>query len=101
MRKDKLQDRHIGIRKADEQEMLDAIGVKSLDELIDKVMPKDIRLPEPLKLGKAMTEREYAEHISKLAAKNNIYSATYLKIRYGTHHIHRIRQKYHREDLKP
>ena len=75
MRKDKLQDRHIGIRKADEQEMLDAIGVKSLDELIDKVMPKDIRLPEPLKLGKAMTEREYAEHISKLAAKNNIYTS--------------------------
>ena len=75
MRKDKLQDRHIGIRKADEQEMLDAIGVKSLDELIDKVMPKDIRLPEPLKLGKAMTEREYAEHISKLAAKNKIYTS--------------------------
>lgn len=75
MENDKLQFRHVGIRPADEKEMLEAIGVKSMDELIDKVMPKNIRLHEPLALDKAMTEREYAEHISKIASKNKIFTS--------------------------
>lgn len=75
MKSDKLQDRHVGIKQTDEKEMLDAIGVASLDELINKVMPENIRLKTPLQLNKAMTEREYAEHISKLAAKNKIYTS--------------------------
>lgn len=75
MKSDKLQDRHVGIKQSDEKEMLDAIGVASLDELINKVMPENIRLKTPLQLNKAMTEREYAEHISKLAAKNKIYTS--------------------------
>ena len=42
--------RHNGVSKsADEEKMLKAIGVSSMDELIDKTVPAAIRLPKPLK----------------------------------------------------
>ena len=64
--------RHIGITEKDLPKMLEKIGVKSLDELIDKTIPNDIRLKEPLPLKPAMTEHEFAAHISSLAAMNKI-----------------------------
>lgn len=72
-----MADRHIGISKKDEEQMLRKIGVASLDELIDKTIPADIRLKEPLALPEAMTEYEFGQHIAELAAKNKLY-ATYI-----------------------
>ncbi len=57
--------------------MLQKIGVKSLDELIDKTIPANIRLKEPLALPKTMTEYEFGQHITGLAAKNKLYT-TYI-----------------------
>ena len=48
MKNDLLADRHIGISKKDEEQMLRKIGVASLDELIDKTIPADIRLKEQI-----------------------------------------------------
>lgn len=67
--------RHIGINEADEQIMLKKIGVKSLDELIDQTIPADIRLPKPMNLPPALSEHEYLEEITALAAKNRAYSS--------------------------
>ncbi len=69
--------RHIGIGDKELSLMLEKIGVKSLDELIDKTIPANIRLKEPLKLAPAMTEREFATHIGQLAAQNKLYK-TYI-----------------------
>lgn len=69
--------RHIGISEEDYPKMLEKIGVKSLDELIDRTIPANIRLKEPLHLDPAMTEREFAEHINKLAAMNQPFK-TYI-----------------------
>lgn len=69
--------RHIGIGEKELPLMLKKIGVSSLDELIEKTIPANILLKEPLKLGAAMTEREFAEHIGKLAARNKLYK-TYI-----------------------
>lgn len=69
--------RHIGIGEKELPLMLEKIGVKSLDELIDKTIPANIRLKEPLKLAPAMTEREFATHIGHLAAQNKLYK-TYI-----------------------
>lgn len=55
--------------------MLEKIGVKSLDELINKTIPSKIRLKEPLPLAAPMTEREFAEHITELASQNKIYTS--------------------------
>jgi glycine dehydrogenase len=65
--------RHIGPRKNDISEMVKTIGVNSLDELIDKVVPESIRLREPLKLPQAMTEHEYLKKIAEIAGKNKIF----------------------------
>ena len=75
MKTDLLADRHIGIQEADLPAMLEKIGVKSLDELINKTIPSKIRLKEPLALAAPMTEREFAEHIAGLASLNKIYTS--------------------------
>ena len=77
MKTDLLVNRHVGITETDEQLMLQKIGVKNIDELIDKTIPGDIRLKQPLDLPKAMTEYEFAKHINELAAMNKLYS-TYI-----------------------
>lgn len=46
MKNDLLAYRHIGISEKDEEKMLQKIGVKSLDELIDKTIPANIRLKD-------------------------------------------------------
>lgn len=67
--------RHIGISEEDIPDMLKEIGVKTLDELIDKTIPSHIRLKEKLKLAPAMTEREFAVHMASLASRNKIYKS--------------------------
>ncbi|MCQ2348980.1 MAG: aminomethyl-transferring glycine dehydrogenase [Paludibacteraceae bacterium] len=68
----KFSRRHIGITDKDLPKMLETVGVKSVDELIDQTIPSNIRLKETLPLGKAMTEAEYFNHIHELAQKNVI-----------------------------
>ena len=70
MKNDLLAYRHIGISEKDEEKMLRKIGVSSLDELIDKTIPANIRLKEPLALPEPMTEYEFGQHITRLACKN-------------------------------
>ena len=41
--------RHIGPDEEETKEMLDEIGVGSLEELIDKTIPRDIRIPGTIK----------------------------------------------------
>lgn len=77
MKNDLLVNRHVGISEKDEVQMLRKIGVESLDELIDKTIPANIRLKEPLALPEAMTEYEFGQHIAELAAKNKLYT-TYI-----------------------
>lgn len=62
--------RHIGITDRDLPKMLETVGVKSVDELIEQTIPADIRLPKPLDLPEAMTEQEFLSHIHSLAQKN-------------------------------
>lgn len=75
MKTDLLAERHIGIQSADLPVMLEKIGVKSVDELIDKTIPSNIRLKEPLALDKPMTEREFTELIAQLASENKLYTS--------------------------
>lgn len=69
---DKFSDRHIGVSNEKELgEMLDKIGVASVDELISQVIPHSIRLKKPLALpAEGMSEYEFAAHIRELADRN-------------------------------
>ena len=72
----KFSNRHIGVTTDDDKAaMLEAIGVKSVDELIEQTIPSNIRLKKPLNLPPAMTERKFAEHIAELAGKNKIFTS--------------------------
>ena len=68
---DSFVDRHTGLNsKEDLQQMLATIGVGSVEELLQQVIPQNIRLKKALDLPEAMSEYEYASHIANLAAKN-------------------------------
>jgi len=73
--------RHIGPNATDLKEMLMTIGVDSLNELIDKTIPKNIRLKADLDLPKAMSEYEFTNFINKLGLKNKLYK-TYIGLGY-------------------
>lgn len=72
MKGEKFQHRHIGINSEDEKVMLEKIGVKSLDELIEQTIPQNIRLQNGIKLPEALSEHEYAEEMALMASKNRI-----------------------------
>lgn len=85
MSQDKFVSRHVGSSPAQVEQMLETIGVKSVDELIDQVVPATIRLKKPLDLpAEGMTESEYADHIRALGRKNKIYRSLIGMGYYGT-----------------
>lgn len=75
MKTDVFADRHIGITEENLSTMLEKIGVNSLEELISKTIPENILLKEPLALPPAMTEHQFATHITQLASHNKIYKS--------------------------
>ncbi len=81
MASDKFEARHIGPREHDIKEMLETIGVFSLDELIDQTVPEGIRLEKPLNLEDGLTERQYYRKILGLAKKNKVFN-TYIGMGY-------------------
>lgn len=73
--------RHIGPRESDLPEMLETVGVSSMDQLIYETVPDDILLKKPLNLETAMSEQEYLEHITELSSKNKLFK-TYIGLGY-------------------
>jgi glycine cleavage system P protein (glycine dehydrogenase) len=67
-----FQSRHIGPDAAARDRMLAAIGVPSLDALIEQTIPPDIRLPRPLDLREGDTEHEYLRRLRTIAARNRV-----------------------------
>lgn len=80
----KFVDRHNGPRQADEQLMLKALGVATLDELIKKTVPEDILLKEPLALDEAVSEHEYLARLKKIAGRNKPFRSLIGQGFYGT-----------------
>ena len=73
--------RHLGPRSNEIKEMLEFIGVSSMEELIDQTVPANIRLKKPLKMKEGLTERKYYRLILDLAAKNKVFN-TYIGMGY-------------------
>jgi glycine cleavage system P protein (glycine dehydrogenase) len=72
MSENKFLYRHLGPRPYEIPEMVKQMGVSSLDELIDKTVPADIRLQKPLELPDGMSENEYFNRLRLIARKNRI-----------------------------
>lgn len=79
-----FQARHIGPQADELKSMLDTLGVRSLDELIDQTVPASIRRKEPLQLPDAMSEQEYLKWIKTVAGKNRVLTSYLGQGYYGT-----------------
>lgn len=84
MAQDNFQHRHIGVDASSLKQMLDVIGVKTVSELIDQVLPTQIHLQGLLPLDEGMTEYEYANHIREIASKNMVVRSLIGMGYYGT-----------------
>jgi glycine dehydrogenase len=79
-----FQERHIGPGEDDTKAMLAAIGVSSLDELIDYTIPRAIRLKKPLQDPAPQSENEYLRELKKTASKNKLFRNYIGQGYYGT-----------------
>jgi glycine dehydrogenase len=65
--------RHLGPRPADLTQMLQTIGVESLQQLISETVPANIRLQAEMGTGEALSEYDYLAMLRKKAAKNKVF----------------------------
>ena len=65
--------RHIGPSSNDLEQMLKVVGVRTLDELIDRTVPKSIRLGRPLALPAGKPEFQLLEELEVIANKNQVF----------------------------
>ncbi len=72
---DRFENRHIGINENELSEMLQTIGISSLDALIDETVPTGIRRKSTMKLPDALSEYEYLRELKKTAAKNKVFKS--------------------------
>ncbi|MEJ8560127.1 aminomethyl-transferring glycine dehydrogenase [Yoonia sp. GPGPB17] len=67
--------KHIGPSPAEMDEMLQVIGAKDIDALIDDTLPAKICQKTPLDFGKPKSERELLHHMRVTASKNKVLTS--------------------------
>ncbi|MDP6215586.1 MAG: glycine dehydrogenase (aminomethyl-transferring), partial [SAR324 cluster bacterium] len=70
--RDRFIHRHIGPSEQDIAEMLQTLGMLSLEELIDKVVPDSIRMSGELDLPESRPETEVLDELRGLANRNTV-----------------------------
>ena len=77
--------RHIGPERTDEKKMLNELGYRSLNELIENTVPEKILLKEELNIGDPNSEYEALRKLKIISKKNQIYSNFIGMGYYGTY----------------
>ena len=70
---DRFVDRHIGPTAQETAHMLKALGLGSLEALVDAAVPKDIRVQAPLHLPPAVSEHEMLRELDEIANQNKLF----------------------------
>ena len=65
-----FQKRHIGPSEKEQTQMLDDLGLSSLDELVREVVPDSILLRGDNNLPKGCSEQQALTELKKIASKN-------------------------------
>ena len=68
-------ERHIGSSAEQRQELLAAVGARSLSALIQQIVPADIQLPGPPPVGDAATEHQALAELKAIASQNQRYKS--------------------------
>ncbi|HPI39301.1 MAG TPA: glycine dehydrogenase (aminomethyl-transferring), partial [Pseudobdellovibrionaceae bacterium] len=77
--------RHIGPSSSDQQQMLNILGFSNLDEMVQHIVPKNIRSQHTFeKLSSPQTETQWLSHIKSLLSKNKPYQSLIGMGFYGT-----------------
>ena len=77
--------RHIGTSEEDQKKMLNQIGYKSLDDLINNTVPEKILFKDKLSIGEPNSEYEALRKLRIISKKNQIYSNFIGMGYYGTY----------------
>lgn len=64
--------RHLGPDQSEQASMLQVLGLKSLDELIDKVVPNSIRRQDKMAIEPALTEHQSLAKLKAMASHNRV-----------------------------
>ncbi len=67
--------RHIGPSPQQTQEMLAELGLKELDDIIERAIPADILIQEPLKLTETISERAVINHLRRMRERNKVFTS--------------------------
>jgi glycine dehydrogenase len=67
--------RHVGPSPAEQKQMLETLGLSSLDELVDRVVPRDIRSTRPLAVPEAASEAAVLKELRNIAAQNRVFKS--------------------------
>lgn len=70
MNNDLFVNRHLGANVQQQQQMLAALGLNSLDELIEHIVPSAIRRTQPMELPEGISEQAALARLQAIANKN-------------------------------
>lgn len=89
---DRFVDRHVGPRPTQIQEMLELLGLGSLDELTDQAIPADLCLGRPLRLLEPLTEAQAVSRLREYAGANR-RARSFLGMGYHGCHVPAVIQR--------
>uniref|UniRef100_A0A8C4ZYG1 glycine dehydrogenase (aminomethyl-transferring) n=1 Tax=Gadus morhua TaxID=8049 RepID=A0A8C4ZYG1_GADMO len=72
-RHDDFAERHIGPGEREKREMLDALGLESISQLIENTIPEAIRMSRSMKMDDPLCENEVLDFLQKIASQNQIW----------------------------
>ena len=81
MFKENFTRRHIGPNSSELNKILDTIGVKSVEQLLQETIPEKIRLKNDLDIPEGISEMEFLKEIKKLSSLNQKFK-TYIGLGY-------------------
>ena len=67
-----FRNRHIGLSEADQQHMLATLGLGSMTELADAIVPENIRKRREMSLPAALSESDALAELKTIAGKNQV-----------------------------
>ena len=76
--------RHIGPDEAEAKQMLQTIGIDSVETLIDETIPANIRLTDEINIDPPMSERRTISYIRKMSDRNKVFISMIGMGYYGT-----------------
>lgn len=72
---DKFVNRHIGPNAGELIEMIQAMGLDSIDQLITETIPDEIRMNKKLMLDEPLSELQFLSHLKTVASKNKVFKS--------------------------